>query len=371
MVSWRNYLNTIYFNPSHPGSYAGPTKLYQVVKNERKHSITFKEIQEWLQDQDAYSLQKPLKYKFRRNRVVSRGLDYLWDMDLADVSNLQKENNGIKFLLIVIDIFSRYLWVVPLLNKQHSTVISGLKMVFTQGRKPKWLRSDAGGEFQNRWMKAFLKKQNVGHFVTYNETKANYAERVIRTLKVLMYRYFTHKQTYEYTSVLQNLVQNYNSRPHSSINNRHPVDINASNEATVWKEQYIDSINLKTIKRTKKYKFDIGNLVRLPHLKRPFQRDYQEKWSEEVFVIKTRRFRSGIPIYKVEDFSNDSVQGTFYEHELQRVNKNKDDLWRVDDVIKKRKRKGKEEWFVSFIGWPKKFNMWLPKDNIIAYESKK
>lgn len=370
MGNWQEYLESIYFNPLHPGAFSGPAKLYKVVKREKKHVISLNNIKQWLQDQDAYSLQKPVRYKFKRNKVVSKGLDSLWDMDLADVSNIEDSNKGVKFLLIVIDIFSRYLWVAPLANKKHTTVINGLKKVFSHGRKPQWLRSDPGGEFANRWMKAFLKKEGVRHFVTHNETKANYAERVIRTLKVLMYRYFTRKQSREYKPILQDLVHNYNNRPHSSLNGRNPVDINAKNEAVIWKEQYVDSIVLPKTLKAKKYKHNIDDLVRLPHLKRPFQRDYDEKWTEEIFIVKSRKFRSGIPIYKVTDFDNDPIQGTFYENELQMVNKSRDDLWRVENVIKKRKVKGKEEWFVSFAGWPKKFNMWLPRENIFAYNSK-
>ena len=191
----------------------------------------------------------------------------------------------------------------------------------------------------------------------------------------MMYRYFTHKQTYHFTDILPDLVNNYNHRPHRSLNGRDPADINKDNEALVWKEQYVDTAQSK-IKPTKKegkpgkkkplkrYKFKIGDYVRLSHLRRVFQRDYQEKWTEEIFIVKERRYRSGIPIYKVTDYAKDPIEGTFYESELQKVNKDKDTLWRVDKVLKKRKRQGKEEWLVSFVGWPKKFNMWLPRENV-------
>ena len=85
--------------------------------------------------------------------------------------------------------------------------------------------------------------------------------------------------------------------------------------------------------------------------------------------MSQRKYRSGIPVYKVTDYDKDPIEGTFYQSELQKVNKDKDDLWRVDKVLKKRKRKGQEEWFVSFMGWPKKFNMWLPKENIQAIQA--
>ena len=85
--------------------------------------------------------------------------------------------------------------------------------------------------------------------------------------------------------------------------------------------------------------------------------------------MSQRKYRSGIPVYKVTDYDKDPIEGTFYQSKLQKVNKDKDDLWRVNKVLKKRKRKGQEEWFVSFMGWPKKFNMWLPKENIQAMQA--
>ena len=377
MAQWKNYLAEIYYDPKHPGAYAGPTKLHQIVKKEGRHTIGLHRIKQWLQDQDAYSLQRPVRHKFKRNRVVADGLDAQWDVDLADVSNVGKYNDGIQFLFILIDIFSRYLWVIPLKDKKHQGIIGGLKQVFSQGRKAKWIRSDKGSEFNNRWVKTFLKKEGVEYFVTHNETKANYAERVIRTLKVMMYRYFTHKQTYKYQTILQDLVYNYNHRPHRSLNGRVPADVNATNEAMVWKKQYVDSLKPKTTikkenkpkKTRKRYKFKVGDYVRLSHMKHTFQRDYQEKWTEEIFIVIQRKYRSGIPVYKVTDYAKDSIDGTFYQSELQKVNKDKDALWRVDKVLKKRKRQGKEEVYVSFVGWPKKFNMWLPKENVQAIQT--
>ena len=75
-------------------------------------------------------------------------------------------------------------------------------------------------------------------------------------------------------------------------------------------------------------------------------------------------YRSGIPVYKVMDYDKESIQGTFYGNELQKVNKDKDNVWKVDKVLRKRTRKGQEEWYVSWVGWPKKFNMWIPKANV-------
>ena len=185
----------------------------------------------------------------------------------------------------------------------------------------------------------------------------------------MMYRYFMHKQTYKYNQVLKDLVANYNNSPHRSLKGRAPIEISKENQAEVWLDQYVP-VKQPPIKKEyktklrKKYKFKIGDYVRLSHLRQIFQRDYQQKWTEEIFIISQRSHKKEHPIYKVTDYNKEPIQGIFYESELQRVNKDKDSLWRVDKIIKKRKRKGKEEWFVSFIGWPKRFNQWIPKGDI-------
>jgi len=164
------------------------------------------------------------------------------------------------------------------------------------------------------------------------------------------------------------LIINYNTRPHDSLNGRAPADINSRNESIVWKEQYIDTIKLPKSFKAKSFKYKVGDLVRISHLKRIFQRDYSQKFSEEVFIIKSRHFRGGIPIYIITDYDGDPITGTFYENEFQRVNKNKEDLWRVDKIIKKRGKGRTQELFVSFLGFPKKFNTWVKKTDVFEYK---
>lgn len=365
VMTWQKYLETNYFKPEHPSAFGGPSKVQQILKKDGGYDVTYEQVRNWLQNQDAYSLHKPVRYKFKRNRVISQGIDYLWDMDLADVTNITDHNNGIKFLLILIDVFSKHLWVEPLKDKKHDTIIAALKAVFNKtNRRPIMLRSDRGSEFVNRWVSRFLKLENIKHYTTRNETKANFAERVIRTLKAKMYRYFTHYETYTYDNILQDLVSNYNHSPHSTLNGLSPNDINKENEAQIWKNMYVDSLKpSKQGLKSKRYRFTTGDKVRISYLKYPFQRDYQHKYSEEVFKINKRFKREGIPLYTLVDYDNDPIDGTFYENELQKVNKNMNDAWKIEKVLKRRIRNRKTELFVKWRGWPKKFNSWIPETN--------
>ena len=115
---------------------------------------------------------------------------------------------------------------------------------------------------------------------------------------------------------------------------------------------------------SQKYKLNIKYKVRISHLKYIFQRDYQQKWTEEVFIITHRVHQQGINLYQIKDYANEAIDGYFYEHELQKVIKEDDDLFRVEKVIKSRKRRGQLEHFVKWMGWPAKFNSWIKDSDI-------
>lgn len=119
-----------------------------------------------------------------------------------------------------------------------------------------------------------------------------------------MYRYFTHDRTYHYLDFLSDIVKGYYARPHSALNGNAPNDITDKNQAKVWKQLYIDSMKKKSVKRKKKYspkpfKFKLNDFVRISSNRRTFQRDFEQKWMEEIFVISARYLRQGIPIYKI------------------------------------------------------------------------
>ena len=96
----------------------------------------------------ADELHRPVKRKFKKRQVFVRDIDEIWAADLADMSAFSKDNKGFKFLLLVIDIFSKYGWIIPLKNKEGLTVANALKSIFEE-RKPEKLWTDKGKEFYN------------------------------------------------------------------------------------------------------------------------------------------------------------------------------------------------------------------------------
>lgn len=364
MEDWEAFLDRIYFDAKHPGAFAGPRKIQQILK-QNNFMIPIKTIKIWLQNQDAYSLLRPVRYRFKRQRVVTTGIDDLWDADLAEVSNIAQHNDDMHYWLVVIDVFTRYLWVVPVKSKHHSQIVQAFKAVFAQTtRRPKHLRTDKGTEFKNKAVKSLMQNTRIHAYTTKNETKANYAERVIRTLKGLVYRYFIHRQTYRYIDVLQDLVDNYNSRPHRSLKGLSPVQINTQNEAKVWKSMYVDTVAPKKIK---KYSLNVGDQVRISHLKYTFQRDYQQKWTEEIFKVAYRMRKEGFNLYMLKDLMDEPIDGYFYQEELQHIFKDPNSTYRIEKVLKQRGRPGQRELLIKWMGWPNKFNSWVNQADIQRY----
>lgn len=149
-----------------------------------------------------------------------QGIDYQWEADLADVQNLAEYNDNVKFLLVIVDVFSRFLWVRPLKDRKAKSVIEAFKDLLQGPRRPNAIRTDKGSEFYNRYLQHYLRDQHIKIFYALNETKANFAERYIQTLKKRLYRYFTHLQKHKYLNILQDVVQSINDTPNRSLNGR-------------------------------------------------------------------------------------------------------------------------------------------------------
>ena len=160
----------------------------------------------------AEELYKPVIKIFKRRKVYSSFKDNIWGIDLADVSLISKFNNGIKYLLCVIDLFSRYSWVIPLTNRKGDSIVEGLKKILnTSNRKLNKIWVDNGKEFYND---KFLKENETEMYSTFNKGKSVVAERFIKTLKNKIYKQMTFIGKNVYLNVLDDIVKDYNNTIH-------------------------------------------------------------------------------------------------------------------------------------------------------------
>ena len=351
------YLTSIYYDVKHPASFSSPTKLYRAAAAEGMY-YSYQQIKHWLSKQEPYTLHKPVNRKFPRNKVVVSGIGDQWDADLIDFSRVSKNNKGVGYILVIIDIFSRFLWLRPLKTKTGLNAAKAFEKVFLEGRRPKYLRTDKGQEFKARVVQEVFKRYNIRHFVTQNEVKATYAERVIKTIRSKIYRYFTANQTRMYIDILPDLAKSYNNTYHRRIE-MSPAEVTKQNETSLWWKLYWPYLSQRTFK---KFGFHVGDYVRITHLRTPFSKEYDEKWSGEIFKVSACFRPKGLPIYTLIDFHDEGVTGTFYQEELQKVESN--DLWRVEKIIKEKGRGLNKMVYVKWLYWPGKFNQWIKASDL-------
>ena len=131
----KRYLENIYYDPEHPGSFSGVDRLHRAVKSEGKHKISRKRLEEFLRTQETYGVHRKSTSKFPRPKVVVSGVGIQADADLADLSALARFNDGYKFVLVHVDVFSKYSRKVPLRSKTAGGVTQAFRKVFESGGK--------------------------------------------------------------------------------------------------------------------------------------------------------------------------------------------------------------------------------------------
>jgi transposase InsO family protein len=343
-------LEKVYYSPK--TGFSGINELYKRAKTIKKN-IKKSTVETWVEQQPTYTMHKTARKKYERNRVIVSAIDEQWQTDLADLSSLSKHNDGYKFILTCIDIFSKFAWSVPVKTKSSKEVLAAFQSILkSSGRKPHILQSDAGTEFVNKDFQKFLKSEYIDFFSTRSEVKASIIERFNRTLKEKMWKFFTKSNTYRYIDIIQDLMHNYNNSKHRTIGT-FPANVSEKNEREILNKVF--RVNRTAIE----FKFKVGDKVRISKVKKHFEKGYWPNWTEEFFTVEERYDRHP-PVYKLKDQLEEILDGVFYEPELQKIEGNQD-LFIVEKVLKTRKKDGKTEYFVRWRGYPAKFDSWVSK----------
>ncbi len=313
VLSKKAYLKTLYHQIGNAAAFSSPDRLYQWGKKRFK-SLTRQEVREFLESEPSYTLHRPVIKKFPRRQTYAKHINYLWQLDLADVSNLAKTNRNYRFLLVQIDVLSRLAHVVPLKTKKASDVVKGFKKILTKSKQqPTKIQTDRGKEFYNRMFQTFLQKKGIVHYSTLNVEKAALVERLNRTLKNIMYKYFTAKNTTSYWKVLDKLVNTYNSRKHRSIGIA-PINVTKRNQNKIFEKLY----GKQQVPNIRASKYKVGDLVRIAKYRYTFTRGFTQTYTKEVFRILTILPTRPLT-YELIDTTGEKIVGSFYAAELSRV----------------------------------------------------
>lgn len=306
-------------------------------------------------EQIVNEIHRSARKNYRRRPVILKEINDLWQADLLDLQKFQTFNKGYKYILVVIDAFSKYAWCVPSKSKTKTEIKNAFEKIIKSHKKnPVNLQTDFGTEFYNNEFKRFLISKNINHYSTYSVKKASIVERLIKTLKGKLFRYFSFIGNYKWVGKpLDDIVQSYNQTVHRTTKFK-PDAVNSENEKEVM-ENIIKSQNYL---QKKSNKFYVGDRVRISKYKSVFRKGYTPNWSTELFTIK--KVNNTHPItYHIEDLKKNPILGTFYEQELQKTQC--PNIYLIEKVIKK---KGKKM-YVKWLGLDNSENTWINRDDIV------
>src|SRR5271157_365672 len=164
-------LNDIYYDVRHVAGYRGVEPLQRAAHMGRRLT------RDWLRSQRTYTLHKPARKRYPTRPYKTAGIDQQWQADLVEMIPYYATNDGYKYMLTVIDVFSRHAWAVPIKDKTGKEVKQAFESIFIQGRKPQRLQTDEGKEFDNRQVQHLLNVENIKFFTVKSQFKAAVCER--------------------------------------------------------------------------------------------------------------------------------------------------------------------------------------------------
>lgn len=330
-------LSNVYYDLENPSSFGSLKGLQSTFKN----VINKPDVKDWLLEQDSYNLHVANRRNYKTNHYLVFGPNELFELDLVDLKSISRFNYGYKYILCVIDCFTKFLWAVPLTSKSAMKTTDAFKSIVEADllrNKPVAVNMDKGSEFNNAIFKGYAKKMGIQVNFPYIQSyqKASIVERVIRSLKERIFKYFTYRgPTYrKYIDVLPAFVKAYNNKVHSTTKIA-PSEFKISDTTKVY-----NNIRRKVTcnDRYVQAKLKINDMVRIVRKKSILEHGYTQRWSKEIFRIHKVIYKKPIPLYTLTDLNNTPISGKFYETQLLRVRIPADSIIRIINSRQTRSR---------------------------------
>ncbi|CAI6366133.1 unnamed protein product [Macrosiphum euphorbiae] len=260
-----------------------------------------------------------------------------------------RQNYGFKYILVVIDTYSKYVWLKALKNKTTKECTKGMFKILKKAH-PKLLQTDNGTEFYNAQFQDVMKKFKIKHYSSYSVIKCSIAERVIRSIKNNICKYFTATGTWNWYNTLSKITQNYNNTKHRTIKC-------TPNEARM------DTNNIKFNTQINytlyNPKFKVNDKVRISKYKHIFSKGYTPNWTTEIFTV-SKVLQTNSVTYQLKDESNNIILGGFYEQEIKLTDF--PNTFLIERIVKKVGNK----MLVKWLGFDSSQNSWITSSDILT-----
>lgn len=330
---YRNYID-----PSHPTAFSSLGSVKRFYNGKYGTST----INKMLGTADSYTRHREFHKPRRRNPYFIYWLRQQIQIDLIDVIGLSEKNDDVTFLLAAIDCFSKKLWVKPLLHKTAAATLEAMKQLVSEiSPKIEAILFDRGKEFVNRLVTDYLTKENIKIIHPNSEIKAGTVERVNRTLQNLIYRFIDENETDgRFIHVLQDLVNSYNTRGHSTLQYMTPEEAEKPENSG----KVLCALNIyysKAVSKRQEPKFSLGQTVKISIQKDKMSRGYKETTKDELFKIIDINKRLPIPMYTLQSLNDkEIIEGGFYANEIQPIYGN---VYKINEVLKSEHARGRRK----------------------------
>lgn len=353
-------LANIYYNPNSPGGFRGPDALYQEAKKIIP-ILTRQQVADFVLSHPSYTKHRQYRKIKRYRRVMTKGPNYLWQIDLLDFTKPRyaRVNSGYKYILCCIDTFSKRLWTWPLRRKTAREVHDALFYTIINSRpRVKKIQTDQGMEFFNTQFRAFLANLRTEHdtpvqlYHSWTDKKASIVERCQRTLRNRLGKYWERSGSLRWVDVLQDITESYNNSFHRTIGMT-PNEVTEDHTEIIksrmypkpnpgesgYEKQRLQRIKNRRSARKAKKKIKVGDFVRVLTDRKTFSKESDKNFTNEIFRVteirdptlrgfdtydqepvtfKIARLRGArIPIGRARE--RRSINGSFYLSELQKV----------------------------------------------------
>ena len=306
-------LDKLYKLPD-PGEKQNGTSFGSVTTLAKATGFERAEVEDYSAKKDSHSKFKAAIRNHPELRVHASRINHIWCMDLAIMDKIARVNDKIKYLLVCVDVFSRVVRVEPMKNKFANETLRVFKQMTSNWKTvPEKIWTDEGTEFAGVF-KRECDSHDIEIYHTSNDTKAALAERAIRSLKRLIYRWMEESKTDRYVDKLQRFVDVLNARPNRSLGGKAPRDMTNADYLRVHYGRATEPI-----KKPSKSTLHVGCLVRMSKPTASFHKRYKRQFTNNVFIIYKTVTHSPIKTYALMDMTGEKVDGKFYDQELSKV----------------------------------------------------
>lgn len=347
-----------YRTPGHPTAFSGISNVSNF------YNISDAKAKEILEHDSTYQLHRSYRRPSVHNPYYIYGRRKLIQGDLIDISKLHRTNEGVKYLAMFIDVFTKKAWAYGMKTKTGGEMARVMRQwLEDMGEpKPEVLGCDAGREYQNDVVKRLMRSNGIDLQIEHGVSKAAVCERLNKSIQILIFKYLTDNQTTTYIDKLPSLMRSYNGRGHRSLEYMTPDEADLpENEARV---RGIHIARWDKIP-TKRALCNVGEWVRIKIDSKKIgetSRAYEKQFKPEYYEI-VRINRLKIPLYhlKVVD-DDDPVLGGFYQNEIVRC---RGETFYIEEVLGERGRGRNRMILVKWLNFSDRWNRWIPAANVV------